>query len=345
MVEGMARRAIMPNGENCTVAELDTAIKAAVLPRSRNRLQAIKALLIGIDPDSLTRLYNISRDTLTAWIKAFNTQGIDGLIDHPRPGRPPAIPPEKDEELKDLIIHPSKAEVAHWTAKKFHGYLRESLDLEVGYSTVTRWLHEHDFRLKVPQPWPDRQDEILRQQWLEQQLRPLLADEDVDLWYTDEMGVEGDPRPRRRWALVGEKTRVTRNGDHLRINVCGMISPRTGEAFLLEFSHMDSVIFQAFLDEANQHVQTTRKRNILILDNAGWHKVKRLRWGKFEPLLLPPYSPDFNPIERLWLLIKAQWFWDFVAKDRAALIDRLDHALLWAMGRTDDNKQTCAIPP
>ena len=340
----MARATIMPNGENCTLAELDAAIKAAASHQSRNRLQAIKALLIGIDAEPLTQLYNISRDTLTVWIKAFNTQGIDGLIDRARLGRPRAIPAERDEELRDLVVHPSKVEVAHWTAKKFHGYLRESLDLEVGYSTVTRWLHEHDFRLKVPRPWPDRQDETLRQQWLEGCLRHLLADEEVDLWYGDEMGVEGDPRPRRRWAKVGEKTRVTRNGDHLRMNVSGMICPRTGEAFLLEFTHSDSVVFQAFLDEANRHVQTERKRNVLILDNASWHKVKRLRWGKFEPLLLPPYSPDFNPIERLWLLIKAEWFWDFVAKDRAALVARLDQALLWAMGRTDDNKQTCAIP-
>ncbi|MGD9818702.1 MAG: transposase, partial [Desulfomonilaceae bacterium] len=44
------------------------------------------------------------------------------------------------------------------------------------------------------------------------------------------------------------------------------------------------------------------------LCNASWHKSKSLNWGRFEPIFLPPYSPDLNPIERLWLIMKAQWF-------------------------------------
>ena len=51
----------------------------------------------------------------------------------------------------------------------------------------------------------------------------------------------------------------------------------------------------------------------------------------------------WNPIERLWLLIKAQWFSDFVAKTADDLIAHLDKALLWAMGRQEGNRQTCTI--
>src|SRR6185437_9822933 len=102
--------------------------------------------------------------------------------------------------------------------------------------TVTRWLAENDFRLKVPQPWPDRQDEAQRQAFLAQ-LKVYLADANIDLWYFDEFGVEGDPRPRRRWAKKGSKPRVTKNGDHLRMNVAGMICPRTGTFYALEFTH------------------------------------------------------------------------------------------------------------
>jgi transposase len=298
--------------------------------------------LLGVTHDIVAELHNISRQTLLIWIKAFNTQGIDGLIEKDRPGRPRKIAADHTERLTDLLRHPDKAEIAHWTAKKFLGHLRDDLQIDCGYRTVVRWLHEHNFRLKVPQPWPDRKDEALRQAYLER-LRALLGDPDVDLWYMDEMGVEGDPRPRRRWAPVGEKARVTRNGDHLRMNVTGMIGPRTGQAFLLEFTHNDREIFQAFLDEANEHVTTERSRNVLICDNASWHKCKTLRWGKFEPMYLPPYSPDVNPIERLWLRIKAEWFTDFVAKDRDALIARLDVALNWAMARQTDNQSTCAI--
>jgi transposase len=333
----------MPNAENGSMAELDAAIKCARSLRSTQRMQAIKALLIGIAAEQVAELYSIKRDTLTVWIQAFNAQGIDGLIEHQHPGRPRAIPPESRERLCDLLQNPSQAEITHWTAKKFHGYLSETLDIDCGYRTVVRWLHEQDFRLKVPQPWPDRQDEALRQEWLAN-LRGLLADPGVELWYMDEMGVNGDPRPRRRWAKVGEKTRVTHNGEHVRMNVTGMVCPRTGEAFLLEFTHNDREVFQVFLDEANRTLPPERPRQVLICDNASWHKCKSLAWGRFEPLYLPPYSPDFNPIERLWLRIKAEWFADFIAKDRDALIARLDQALNWAMNRKADNQSTCAIP-
>jgi transposase len=338
----MSRLRIMPNAENCSSAELDAAIKAAVSHRSKDRLHSIKAIIMGFAPAQVAELFGVTERTLRIWVAAFNTQGIDGLTDKARPGRPHAIDAQHEESLVDLLHHPDKAQIAHWTAKKFHGYICKQLECEVGYSTVVRWMHERDFKLKVPQPWPDRQDEKQRQDWLES-LRALLADPAVELWYMDEMGVEGDPRPRRRWSKKGSKPRVTKNGDHLRMNVTGMICPRTGEAFLLEFSHNDREIFQAFLDEANRQIQPQRARNVLICDNASWHKCKGNAWGQFQPLFLPPYSPDFNPIEKLWLLIKAEWFSDFVAKDRQALIARLDQALLWAMDRQPENRQTCSI--
>jgi transposase len=68
-----------------------------------------------------------------------------------------------------------------------------------------------------------------------------------------------------------------------------------------------------------------------------------LDWGAFEPVFLPPYSPDLNPIERLWLLIQAEWFADFFAKNRQQLLERSDQALLWVMNWTGDNQKTCSL--
>ena len=338
----MARRSIQVNGENCSLAELEVAMRAARSRRAYDRMRAIRALALGKDFQDVADYAGVSRRTLQRWVERFDAQGIDGLIDRPRSGAPRKIAAEHTEHLRQIVREPSQAGQTHWTARKFHGYLREELQCEVGYRTVVRWLHEHNFRLKVPQPWPDRQDEALRQAFVEQSAH-WLADEQIDLWYADEMGVEGDPRPRRRWAAKGEKTRVVKNGDHLRMNVTGAICPRSGQFYALEFSHSDTESFQVFLDQANAEVPFERPRNLLILDNASWHKAKSLRWGRFEPVFLPPYSPDLNPIERLWLLIKAQWFYDYVAKDREALIQRLDQALCWAMDRQSANTLTCSI--
>ena len=82
----------------------------------------------------------------------------------------------------------------------------------------------------------------------------------------------------------------------------------------------------------------------MILDNASWHKSKTLNWGHFEPVYLPPYSPDLNPIERLWLLMKEEWFTAFYARSREELVDHLIQALNWVIDRKELNKKTCGIP-
>lgn len=193
-----------------------------------------------------------------------------------------------------------------------------------------------------PRPWPDKQDQQLREEYLWQQSY-WVADPTIEIWFADESGFEGDPRPRKRWAKIGSSPTRTKNGGHLRLNAIGLVAPRTGEFFAIEASGCDTDTFQAFLDEANKFLSLERNKNYLVLDNASWHKSKELHWGKFTPIYLPPYSPDFNPIEKLWQVMKDQWFADFVARNAQQLEERLDKALNWAIDRQADNIATCTL--
>ncbi|MBI4965807.1 MAG: IS630 family transposase [Desulfomonile tiedjei] len=188
------------------------------------------------------------------------------------------------------------------------------------------------FALKVPRPRSNGQDQEKRKTFLEW-FGEILANSDTDAWYLDETGIEADPRPRRRWAQKGEKIRLPYEGTHIRMSATGTVCPRSGEFHALMFSHSDTEIFRIFLDHANEDIGFERKRNLLIMDNASSHKSKSIRWGRFEPVFLPPYSPDLNSIERLWLLMKAEWFSGFFAKTRDDLIDRLCDALNWVIDR------------
>ena len=48
------------------------------------------------------------------------------------------------------------------------------------------------------------------------------------------------------------------------------------------------------------------KHVVLVLDQAGWHVANGLRIPKNITLLhLPPYSPELNPIERIWAFLKS----------------------------------------
>jgi transposase len=84
-------------------------------------------------------------------------------------------------------------------------------------------------------------------------------------------------------------------------------------------------------------------RQLIVLDNASWHKAGRLNWHHFEPKFLPGYSPDFNPIERLWLRLKADWFWDYIARTPDELTDRLCTALKSFINQPYKTASICSI--
>jgi len=337
----MSRRQLQPNPENASVQELREVTRAGSF-ETATRCTAIQFLILGTSREQVSRALLVSERSLRKWVRDFNERGIDGLIVRKRSGRPKKLRGKQVEQLAQLLEQPEQVERTFWTARAFHGYISEAYKVDCSYSTVVRFFHEQDFVLKVPQPWPDRQDEQQRQAFREK-LRELCQLADIELWYADESGFEGDPRPRQRWDRKGRKTRVTKNGEHLRMNVVGMVCPRTGQFFAIETTHVDSDVFQAFLDEADKYIQRKRPRNIIILDNASWHKRKTLEWHGLEPLLLPPYSPDFNPIERIWLTMKARWFNNHVCRNRQALYDRLDQAILEVISKPKAVQKTASI--
>ena len=302
---------------------------AAPNKRSYVRFAAMRALLMGIERATVGQMFFRSDRMIRLWILSFNSGGIDALRTRSKPGRPRKV---KLERVRDLLLpvleNPAQAGQVHWTGVKLHGYLKEKLSIDLGYRTTLRWLHELDFNLRVPRPWPERQDATQRAEFKEKLLQWSEQTDQFELWFSDESGVEGDPRPRRRWSQPGKPRTVPYLGNHIRQNVIGSVCPQTGALFSLIVDGVDTDVFQFFLDEFAQAVPKREgKRQLLILDNASWHKAAHLNWHHFEPVYLPPYSPDFNPIERLWLRLKADWFWDFIARTDQELTDRLVLAL------------------
>jgi putative transposase len=335
---------VHPNPENATAQELAVAMEAAPNRRSFVRLCAIRALLLGQSRANVCLMFNRTDRMMRLWIELFNRGGIDALITRPKPGRPRKV---KLERVRDLLLpvldNPAQAGQVHWTGVKVHGYLKEQLAIELGYRTTIRWLHELNFHLRVPQPWPERQNEEKRKAFLEE-LAVLVADPKVELWFADECGVEGDPRPRRRWVQPGKRRTVPYLGDHIRQSVVGAVAPQSGSLFSLIVDGVDSDVFQFFLDELAKSIpKKPDLRQVLILDNASWHKGAQLHWHHFEPKFLPSYSPDFNPIERLWLRLKADWFWDFIARSPEELTERLCTGLKSFIDQPAKTASICSI--
>ena len=81
--------------------------------------------------------------------------------------------------------------------------------------------------------------------------------------------------------------------------IYGVVEPATGEQYYQEFSQLNHNCFQDFLNGFAQ--KYSDYFNLIIRDNGSFHKALLLDWhDHVMPIYLPAYSPELNPIERLW---------------------------------------------
>ena len=89
----------------------------------------------------------------------------------------------------------------------------------------------------------------------------------------------------------------------------GLIEPQTGESFFYEFSHLDTVCMEKYLELFAQKYPDDL--HIIQLDNGPLHQSLNMSIPENIIFLFqPPYSPELNPIERLWLEIKRKLKWE-----------------------------------
>jgi hypothetical protein len=70
---------------------------------------------------------------------------------------------------------------------------------------------------------------------------------------------------------------------------------------------VSAAAMQAMLDELAQAV-APGAHAVVLMDRAGWHVAKELEVpANLTPLFLPPYSPELNAIERVWLYLRERF--------------------------------------
>ena len=81
------------------------------------------------------------------------------------------------------------------------------------------------------------------------------------------------------------------------------VNPKSGDDFTLMLPKVNTECMNVFLSEMAKKIEGWPIS--LIMDGAGWHRSQKLKIPEnIEIIYLPPYSPELNPVERLWLYIK-----------------------------------------
>lgn len=119
----------------------------------------------------------------------------------------------------------------------------------------------------------------------------------------DEHRVGLQPIVRRVWAPRGQRPRALVQTRYQWRYLVGWVHPATGETQWHWADTVNLALFSAELAAFAQQVGAGPHRQIaLILDGAGWHHSPRLAVPAHVHLIpLPPYSPELQPAERLWV--------------------------------------------
>ena len=165
-----------------------------------------------------------------------------------------------------------------------------------------------------------------REDWYEGQ-----SDLDPErLIFIDESGLSTKMARLRGWAPKGERCRAAIPHGHWKtFTFVGGLTLKGFVAPMLLDGPMDGECFLAWVEQ--MLAPTLRPGDSVIMDNLPAHKVAGVRQAieakGAELLYLPPYSPDFNPIENAFAKLKSH-----VRKAAARTLDTLETAAAHALG-------------
>ncbi len=273
------------------------------------RLRAHSVLLSNDDwsVGAIARILGVNRQSVASWLHAWEAQGLCGLIETPRSGRPKRL----DEAEIEFVLEGVKDEPR--TLKKALSLLAEKTGKKVSIRTLKRLCKQAGMSWKrVRKSLKASRDEDAFNRVVQtlEALTQQAQQGRIDLYYFDESGFSLTPCVPYAWQPLGE-TIETPSRRSRQMNVLGLMSHDAQlKSFVFEGS-IDSAVVMACFDE---WVKTINKKTYVLLDNAPMHrseafqeKIKAWRKQGLVVFFNAPYAPELNLIEILWRKIKYEW--------------------------------------
>jgi hypothetical protein len=126
-----------------------------------------------------------------------------------------------------------------------------------------------------------------------------------------------------RWFTRGQRAPGLYDQRYTWAHLFAAVRPATGASVALVLPRVSTEAMQLFLD----HFSTTLapdEHAVMVVDGAGWHIARDLRVpGNVTLVLLPPYSPELNPVERVWLYLRERHLSHRLLAGYDAIVDAL----------------------
>ncbi len=291
---------------------LEDQIRATPERKMADRLRVLLYRAEGYAIQFIAKLLQMSRNHVTEILQRYRDGGVAAVLapDHYK-GSQPKLTGEQQQALKIELtthIYVTAAQVAAWIEAQWHVAYTDS-------SSLHKLLKRLGFTYKKNRLVPSKADPELQRlfvRWF-QGLCQRLGPEDR-IYFGDAVHFKHNAEAGYAWSLKGAPHLIPANSGRQRYNVFGAYCVQTQEGvFLLTEENIDQAQLVAFLPRLRANHPGTGKI-YLLLDNASYNHAHTVaEEARRQHILLdypPPYSPNLNPIERLWKFVRKEFFKD-----------------------------------
>lgn len=127
----------------------------------------------------------------------------------------------------------------------------------------------------------------------------------VRVFFMDEARFGQQGTLTRKWARTGSRPAAVKQTRYEWVYLYAAVEPRTGASVALQAPHVNTGTFNVFLRMLGDSLAPD-EHAVLIMDQAGWHVSGKVDLpDNITAWLLPPYSPELNPVERVWAWMRS----------------------------------------
>jgi len=278
------------------------------------RVRAVKAYFNNMSVASIAEAYQIHRSTVHRWIARYKNEASEnGLVRKPVSGRPRKLESFDEFDLRSIVLKPASDfgfETDFWTCGRLLQVIRKKYKIEISKWTIWRRLREAGLTYQKPERKYFEADEVKRQNWIDKELPKILKTVKkykAILYFEDESNISMTAFLGKTWAPRGKTPILHVTGKRGGISAMSAISKGGSLIFALLEKRIASDEVIHFLKQILQHHK--RRHIVVVMDQALPHTSKKTKsfiksQKRLHVFYLPPYSPDWNPDEKVWNHLK-----------------------------------------
>jgi transposase len=280
--------------------ELEKRARQTKDKHEHTRLCIILARSEGMSPESIAQAHRISVSSVYQYLADYKKE--DKTQHNSRGGSKSKLNVEQTQELLDHL-----QKNTYLKAKSICKYVLTAYGVSYTVAGMTAWLKEHNFIYKQPIKVPGKLDPNKQEAFMKEyeKLKDNLPDNE-EIYFLDAVHPEFQSQSVFGWIRKGEIKTLPTTSKQYRLHFIGAILLKNMKVISQEYPTVNAENMIDFLNHL-QEASTASKIHI-ICDNGRANKNKAiqayLQTSRIEIHYLPPYSPNLNPIERLWKVMR-----------------------------------------